>query len=131
MDEVRRTTLDISTLIAYFLFALADFVMYFGLFWVLRSYCKSHRLGVVAFVVLIGPFIYPLVYAGSLFNLLWMLFFTPFYGLIIMILVYPAWMLLYYAVSFGSLCVIAFLSRKYKKNLNKHRPNAVKTEKET
>ena len=109
--------MDVGTLIAYSLFALADFVMYFGLSWVLRSYYKHHRLGVIAFVVLIGPFIYPLVYAGSIFNLLWVLFFTPFYGLVIMILVYPAWMMLYYSVSFGGLLVLTFFLRKYNKTL--------------
>jgi hypothetical protein len=67
---------------------------------------------VVAFLILIAPFVYLLVFSGSLLNLLWMLFFTPFYGLAIMILVYPVWMMLYYAASFVSLFVLRFFLRK-------------------
>jgi hypothetical protein len=101
----------VSTFIAYLLFVLADSAMYIGLSWLLIKSFKYHRFRVSAFLILITPFVYPLAYAGSLFNLLWMLIFTPFYSLVIMIMVYPLLMVLYYAISFGSLLIL-FLSRK-------------------
>jgi hypothetical protein len=100
-----------GTVIAYLLFLLADFAMYGAITWWLVKSFKYHRFGVAAFLILIIPFIYPLVYAGSLYDVLWMLIFTPFYGLAIMIIVYPTLMLLYYVITFGSLLVL-FFSRK-------------------
>ena len=107
-----------STFIAYLLFALADSVLYIAVFWWLAKSFKYHRFGVSAFLILIAPFVYPLLSAGSLINLLWMLIFTPFYGLIIMVMIYPILMLLYYAISFGSLLII-FFSRKKLRQLMK------------
>jgi hypothetical protein len=74
---------------------------------------------VVGFVVLTAPFVYVLLNAGSLFNLLWVLILTPFYGLIVMTLVYPTVMLLYYVVSFGSLLSVFLLRKKIAKLRNK------------
>jgi hypothetical protein len=102
----------ISNFIAYLLFALADSVMYIGLTWWLIKSFKYHRFGVAAFLILIAPFVYPLVYADSLYNVLWMLIFTPFYGLIIMVIVFPILMLLYYAMTFGSLVILFFTRKK-------------------
>ena len=85
--------------------------MYLAFSWWLIKSFKYHRFGVAAFLILIAPFVYPLVYAGSLFNVLWMLIFTPFYGLVIMLIVFPTLMLLYYIVTFGSLLAL-FFSRK-------------------
>ncbi len=97
--------------IAYLLFALADSVIYIAISWQLVKSFKHHRFGVAAFLILIVPFVYSLVYAGSLFNLLWMLILTPFYGLGVMIIVFPILMLLYYTITFGSLLAL-FFSRK-------------------
>jgi len=105
-----------TTIIAYLLFILADFAIYSGLVWLLWSSYKTHRLGVIAFVILVAPFFYTVIVAGSLLNLLWVLFFTPFYGVIVMILVYPIWMLLYYVISLVSLVVLRSLLRKAKTN---------------
>ena len=102
----------IYTFIAYLLFVLADSVMYITIVWWLVKSFKYHRFGVAAILILIVPFIYPLVYAGSLTNLLWMLIFTPFYGLVLMIIVYPILMLLYYTITFGSLLALFFSRRK-------------------
>jgi hypothetical protein len=107
--------MSIGTFIAYFLFVLADSVMYIALsWWVLKSF-KHHRFGVASFLILIFPFVYPLVYAGSLFNVFWMLMFSPFYGLIIMIMVFPVLMLLYYAITFGTLLVLLFSRKKFER----------------
>jgi hypothetical protein len=106
---------SISTFIAYLLFALADSVMYVFMSWWLVKSFKYHRFGVAAFLILIIPFVYPLVQAGSLFNVLWMLIFTPFYGIIIMIIVFPTLMLLYYTLSFGCLLVLFFLRKKLRR----------------
>ena len=103
--------MSISTFIVYIVFVLADSAMYIGMSWWLVKSFKYHRFGVITFIILIVPFVCPLFYAGSLLNVLWMLIFTPFYGLLIMIMVYPIWMLLYYTVTFGSLLVL-FFSRK-------------------
>lgn len=109
-----------STFIAYLLFVLADSTIYIGLSWLLVKSFKHHRFGVVAFLVLIAPFVYPLVDAGSFLNVLWILFFTPFYGLIVMIIIYPLVMVTYYAISFGSLLIL-FFSRKELTQLIRHR----------
>ena len=69
----------------------------------------------MAFLIWVVPFIYSLFYAGSLLNLLWMLIFTPFYGSVVMILIYPIQVMSFYAVSFGSLLTI-FVFRKNIKN---------------
>ena len=105
----------ISTFIAYLLFVLADSAMYIGLSWQLAKSFKHHRFGVAAFLILIVPFIYPLVYAGSLLNFLWMLIFTPFYGVAIMIMIFPTLMLLYYTITFGSLLVLFFTRKKLRR----------------
>jgi hypothetical protein len=98
--------------IAYLLFLLADSVMYIAItWWLVRSF-KYHRFGVAAFLILIIPFIYPLVYAGSMYNVLWMLVFTPFYGLAIMIFIFPTSMMLYYILTLGSLLVLFLLRKK-------------------
>ncbi len=102
----------IGTFIAYLLFLLADSVMYIAISWWFVKSFKYHRFGVAAFLILIVPFIYPLVYAGSLYNVLWMLIFTPAYGLVIMIIVFPILMLLYYTITFGSLLILFFLRKK-------------------
>jgi hypothetical protein len=102
----------IGSLVAYFLFLLADSVMYIAISWWLVKSFKYHRFGIIAFLILIIPFVYPLLYSGSLYNVLWMLIFTPVYGLVIMIIVFPIMMLLYYAITFGSLLVIFFLRKK-------------------
>jgi hypothetical protein len=102
---------SVSLFVAYLLFILADAAMYIGLFWQLKRSFKFHKFEVAAFLVLIAPFVYVLASAGGFFDLLWMLIFTPFYGLAIMILVYPLFMMVYYAVSFGSLFCL-FLTRK-------------------
>lgn len=93
--------------------------MYVALAWFLIKSFRLHRFRVVGFIVLIAPFVYALLNAGSLFNLLWMMIFTPFYGLIVMILVYPTVMLLYYVVSFGSLLIVFLLRKKVAKLKNK------------
>jgi len=102
---------DYATFISYLLFAVADLAIYIPLSWFLAKSFRYHRFKVVAFLILIAPFIYSLAYAGSFLNLLWMLIFTPFYGIVVMVLLYPISMMLYYAVSFGSLLML-FLLRK-------------------
>jgi len=102
----------ISTFIAYLLFVLADSAMYIGLSWQLVKSFNHHRFGVAAFLILIVPFIYPLVYAGSLFKVLWMLIFTPFYGLAIMVIIFPTLMFLYCTINFGRLLVLFFIRKK-------------------
>jgi hypothetical protein len=79
--------------------------------WIVRSF-KYHRFGVATFLILIIPFIYPLVYGGSVDIVLWMLIFTPFYGLAIMIFIFPTSMMLYYIMTFGSLFVLFLLRKK-------------------
>jgi hypothetical protein len=66
----------------------------------------------VAFLVLTAPFIYPLFYTGDLFSILWMLIFTPFYGLLVMVLVYPVFMGIYYVISCGVFAALFVLRRK-------------------
>ena len=101
----------IGTFIAYLLFLLADSAIYGAKSWWLVKNFKHHRFGVATFLILIVPFIYPLVYAGSLFNVLWILILTPIYGLAIMIIVFPILMLIDYTLTFGSLLAL-FFSRK-------------------
>ena len=105
--------MSVSAFIAYLLFVLADSVIYISISWWLAKSFKFHRFGVVAFLILIVPIFYPLVYAGSLLNVLWMLLLIPFYGLFVMIILYPILMLLYYAISFGSLLTLFFLRKSY------------------
>ena len=99
----------------YLFFALADAVMYVSLSWFLVQSFKLHRFKVTAFLIWTAPFVFSLFYAGSLVNLLWMLIFTPFYGSVVMILIYPIPVMLFYGVSFGSLLTI-FIFRKNLRN---------------
>jgi hypothetical protein len=69
---------------------------------------------VIGFLIWIVPFIYSLFYAGSLINLLWMLIFTPVYGSVVMILIYPIPVMTFYALSFGSLIGTYILRKKLK-----------------
>ena len=110
--------MSIGTFLAYLLFVLADSAIYVAMSWWLVKSFKYHRFGVTAFLILIIPFIYPLVYAGSFYDVLWMLMLTPFYGLAVMIAVFPTVMLVYYAVAFGSLLAL-FFSRKRLRQLTK------------
>ena len=105
----------IGTFIAYLLFLMADSAIYGAMFWWLVKNFRYHRFGVAAFLILIAPFIYPLVYAGSWFDVLWILILTPFYGLAIMIVVFPILMLIYYTLAFGSLLVLFFSRRKLRR----------------
>jgi hypothetical protein len=107
--------LPISEIGGYLVLALADAVIYVSLSWFLVKSFKLHRFKVTAFLIWIGPFIYSLIYAGSLLNVLWMLIFTPFYGSVVMILIYPIPVVSFYAVSFGSLLTI-FILRKNLRN---------------
>ncbi len=86
--------------------------MYVALSWFLVSSFKRHRFRVTAFLIWIVPFVYSLFYAGSLINLLWMLIFTPIYGSIVMIIIYPIQVMTFYAISFGSLTAIFFFRKK-------------------
>ena len=110
------SNVSFSVIVAYLLFVLADAVMYISMSWFLAKSFKLHRFAVSAFLIWIVPFIYSLFYAGSLINLLWMLIFTPVYGSIVMILIYPAPILLYYVVAFGSLLAL-FIFRKKLRHL--------------
>ena len=101
--------------IAYLLFLLADSVMYISITWWLVKSFKYHRFGVATFLILIIPFVYPLVYAGSLYDVLWMLILTPFYGLAVMIIVFPTLMLLYYIITFGGLLALFFSRKKLRR----------------
>lgn len=101
----------------YALFVLADAVMYVSLSWFLAKSFKLHRFKVAGFLIWMVPFIYSLTLAGSVLNVLWMLIFTPFYGAVVMILVYPLQVMLFYAASFGSLLGIFFWRKKSKKSL--------------
>jgi hypothetical protein len=103
---------SIGTFLAYLLFVLADSAIYIAMSWWLVKSFRYHRFGVTAFLILIIPFVYPLVYAGSLYDVLWMLILTPFYGLAVMIIVFPTLMLLYYTIAFGSLLALFFLRKK-------------------
>ena len=104
--------------LGYLVFVLADSIMYIGILWQLVKSFKHHKFGVTAFLILIVPFFYPLVYAGSLINLLWMLILTPLYGVVVMILVFPILMLLYYAMAFGSLLALFFSRKKLGRSIN-------------
>ncbi len=65
----------------YALFVLADAVMYVSLSWFLaKSFQASPFQSRIGFLIWMVPFIYSLTLAGSLLNVLWMLIFTPFYG---------------------------------------------------
>jgi hypothetical protein len=111
-----------DSVVAYLVFALADGVMYFGLAWFLAKSFKRHKFKVVGFIFFVAPFVYALASVGSVFGALWMLIFTPFYGLIVMMLLHPALMLSYYALSFGSLLGVYFYHKrswKSKSQLNK------------
>ena len=98
----------------YGLFVLADAIMYVALSWFLVKSFKLHRFKVIGFLIWIVPFVYSLFYAGSLINLLWMLIFTPFYGSVVMIIIYPIPVITFYAVSFGSLIGIFILRKNLK-----------------
>jgi hypothetical protein len=97
---------------AYVLFSLADVAIYFGFLVILKSVYKNHRLFCLAFLIFISPFVYPLANSGSLFNVLWMLFFTPLYGVIVMMIAYTNWMILYYVVAYGSFAALNFFCKK-------------------
>ncbi len=94
------------------LLALADAVLYVSLALLLLRSFRRHRFKVAGFVVFMVPFFYVLAYSGGWVNLLWMLFFTPFYGVVVMALLYPAFMLLYYMASFGGLLTVFYLMKR-------------------
>jgi hypothetical protein len=102
---------------AYVLFSLADVGIYVGFLVMLRSLYKNHRLFCLAFLIFISPFVYPIANSGILFNMLWMLFFTPLYGVIVMMITYTNWMILYYVVAYGSFAALNLL---FKKKLRSH-----------
>ncbi len=97
---------------AYVLFSLADFAIYVGFLLMLKSVYTTHRLFCLAFLIFIFPFVYPLANSGSLLNVLWMLFFTPLYGVIVMMITYTNWMMVYYVVAYGSFAALNFLFKK-------------------
>lgn len=99
MGEVHLDT----TFTVDLIFASADCVVYLSLFSFLVKSFKLHRFRVVAFLVLIAPFIYPLFYTGDLFSILWMLIFTIL-RVLVMVSVYPVSMGIYYVISGGVFC---------------------------
>jgi hypothetical protein len=108
--------LDLSILPGLALFSFADAIMYLAFFFALRALYKRHRLAVQIFLILVSPFAYVLATAGTLFNVLWMLFFTPLYGVIVLGLLYPTWIVLYYCIALGIFAILNLLLRKHRKN---------------
>ncbi len=106
---------------AYVLILVADIVIYGGIFVILRSIYRQHRLRCIAVLIFMFPFVYLLATAGSLLNILWMLVLTPLYGVIILLIVYPLRMLLYYLVAFAVLVALnLFIRNRKRKTLDIH-----------
>ena len=115
-DSIVGPCLPVNEIGGYLVIAAADAVLYVSLSWFLVKSFKLHRFKVSAFLIWMVPFVYSLFYAGSTLNVLWMLIFTPFYGSVVMILIYPMEVMLFYAVSFGSLLAIFLLRKKSKES---------------
>ncbi len=99
---------------AYLLVIASIILVYYGLFQLSKHLYKRNPLWLIAFLVLIAPFILVLMQATNLLELMWVVLLTPFYGIAVLTSLFTTWMVRYYCIAFALLGLLnhIFLRKK-------------------
>ena len=88
-------------------------LVYFTLFRILWSLYREHFSWFIALVIFLAPFGFVLCQAHSLLELMWILLLTPFYGVLVLLLV-STWVVKFYCLAFAVLLIVRFLFQREK-----------------
>jgi len=88
---------------------LAIVIVYFSLFKILKFLYQKHFLWFAASVILLSPFGFVLSQAQNFLELMWMLVLTPFYGVFVLLITFPIWIVRFYCSAFVILMIAQFL----------------------
>jgi hypothetical protein len=98
-------------------------LVYYGIFEISKAIHKRGTIWLVAFLVFLAPFVFALILVDSLVDLMWVLVFTPFFSVAILMMFFTNWMLLYYGVAYGILAISYYLL-KYRRSVDKSENSA-------
>jgi hypothetical protein len=90
-------------------------IVYFSLYKILKALHRNHRLWFLAFVVFLSPFAFVLSQVRSLLELMWVLLLTPFYAIIVFLLVSTVWIVRFYCLAFSMLIITDFILQRKRK----------------
>jgi len=101
--------IGLNILGAYVLNIVTIVIVYHGLFLVCRELYRRNVVLLVGFLIFVSPFAYVLAGVRSLAELLWVLSFTPFFGVVVMMGLFTSWMIRFYTIAFSALALVHFL----------------------
>ena len=88
-------------------------LVYYTVFQILKFLYREHFAWFVASVILLSPFGYILLQARNLLQLMWILLLTPFYGVLVLLLV-STWVAQFYYLAFALLLIVWFIFQRAK-----------------
>lgn len=86
-------------------------LVYYAIFRISKALYRKGAIWLVSFLIFLSPFVFSVVIAGSLTELLWVFLLTPFLGVAILMMLFTNWILLYYGVSYSILAVLYYMFR--------------------
>jgi len=101
--------IGVNMVAAYVLNLVTIAFVYHGLFLLCRMLYRRSLVLFVAFLIFVSPFAYVLVGVNSLAELLWVLSFTPFFGVVVMMGLFTSWMIRFYSIAFSALALVHYL----------------------
>lgn len=101
--------ISIGAPVAYALTAVSIVLIYHGLFTLCRILYRKNLGLLLAFLIFVSPFAYVLASVSSLAELMWVLSLTPFFGVVVMMMLFSSWMIRFYSVAFSVLAVVHFV----------------------
>jgi hypothetical protein len=94
---------------AYLLNLVSIVLIYHGLFSLCKILYMKNVVLLVAFLVFVSPFAYVLAQVRSFAELMWVLSLTPFFGVVVLTVMYTSWMIRFYSVAFSVLAMVHFV----------------------
>jgi hypothetical protein len=88
-------------------------LVYFTIFRILKSLYRENFAWFIAFIIFLSPFGFVLLQAHNLLEVMWMLLLTPFYGVLVLLLV-STWVVKFYCLAFAVLLIVWFLFQRRK-----------------
>lgn len=99
-EKRRRVGLgNVAYVVALSINVIAGVLIYLLIFQMTKSILRRGRIRLASFIILIAPFSLDPMTVGNVPNLLWVLFFAPFYGVVILLLTFTNYMLIYYGAA--------------------------------
>ncbi len=100
--------IGLNVVAAYVLNLVTIVFVYHVLFQFCRVLYRRNLVLFVAFLIFVSPFAYVLASVKSLAELLWVLSFSPFFGVAVMMFLFTSWMIRFYSIAFGVLAVVHY-----------------------